>query len=134
LMYSETDALRNLSAAIAAVARYCTAYRSQPAIAVLARAAGPDQSPILRGMVLDAISYDLTLCNDPALVHTVLAGLRSSAGGVPAAAAHAAMRFDPATTARPLMADLERVATTGQGPDAEAARETLRQLQLQQQQ
>src|SRR5262249_26930398 len=32
-------------------------------------------------------------------------------------------------TAGPLMADLQRIATTGQGQSAETARETLRQLQ-----
>jgi hypothetical protein len=135
LIDTETDYV-NQVAAVASVARYCTAYKSQPAIFALVRAAGPDQANFKRQMVLEAIGSDATLCTDPALVGTVLAGLQSDngLGLLPAAAAHAAMRFDPTTTARPLMADLERVATTGQeGPAAEAARQTLEQFQLRQQ-
>jgi hypothetical protein len=135
LMDTETD-YQNQTAAIAAVARYCTAYKSQPAIAALVGAAGPDQGTLKRDIVLGTISSDATLCADPAFVDTILVALQSDhrLGLLPASAAHAALRFDPVTTARPLMAELERVATTGQeGPSAEAARQTLEQFRLRQQ-
>ena len=124
LINSETDP-GNMRIVIAAVARYCTT--SQSAVAALAKAAGPDQPRVKRAIVLDTIGLDLTKCTDPALVDAVLAGLRTSDDYIVSAAAKTAALFG--ATEGPLMADLQRIATTGQGQSAETARETLRQLQ-----
>jgi hypothetical protein len=129
LMGRETED-KNVTVAVAAVARYCTASNSKPAALALAKTAGPDQPRLKRAIVLDTIGVDLTKCTDPALLDTVLAGLRSSDDYIVSAAAQTAARFGAA--AGPLMADLQRIAITGQGRAGEAARETLHQLQLQQ--
>jgi hypothetical protein len=130
LLGSETDD-ENMRVASAAVARYCTTYNSKAAVAALANAAGPAQLSQKRALILGIIGVDLTKCTDPAFVDVLAAGLRSNDENVVTQAAQSAARFGAA--ARPLMADLQRIATTGQGRAGEAARETLHQLQLQQQ-